>query len=168
VSYPYKGGEDSFSGIPQMALRHAEKVAKALRNDGGGELRDSLVHLFLSGHTHCRYPGEPRAGTPVTSIGQSGLAPEQLQLVAGPLMFNKAQVRGKSTDDLLLESRTVKGFTDTTLDHLSCQADVLRFLADETKPGELIVDRIQIGGSAGTEYRLISGTEQRYVFHYCD
>jgi 3',5'-cyclic AMP phosphodiesterase CpdA len=154
--------------IPTMALKSGERWAAILRNDKSDPPGiGPLANLFLSGHTHESYPAGllPKDAS---EIYQGMLDRTQLQLVGGSLMLN----RGFSS--LLhdskarhLEDRARRHFTPALVDRRNCQAQILRFFADSSKPYRLVMQRIPIHSPDGTEYFAAVDESCQVTVSYC-
>jgi hypothetical protein len=166
IVFPYDKSERRKGMFSVMALRSSNAITSLLNARDGNKV--PMVNLFLSGHTHCRYPGQLLETVAVTQFEQHPLAPEQLQLVAGPLMYNTLLESENFNRGLQREWRAVDKFSGAMLDHATSQADLLRFLADPDQPGLLVLDRWQIAAPMGTEYIVIDDTRQRIIFRYDD
>jgi hypothetical protein len=144
-----------------MRLSDEEHVARTLRNDGG-QLQGlgPWVHLILSGHTHRCHPAPEILGD-VSDIKQRWLAPDQLQLVGGPLMLNKHSL---STRTPARETRTCEGFDPATVDARHCQAQILLFYAtpDRSSIDLVRVTVCSVDGGQSYEPAEVDGV----VMHY--
>lgn len=141
--------------VPSMKLLQAARWVRELRNDRDIPRRlGSLAHLFLSGHTHIAYPAGDLPKN-VTDIHQGLLAPNQLQLVGGPLMLNKSEKAANTSNKPPPAQSTRKKprYSLGAVDASNCQAQVLRFFADTEQPGQLVMFRIPVWSEDGSEYR---------------
>jgi hypothetical protein len=144
--------------VVTMGLKGADACVRGLRNDRG-DPKDlgPLAHLFLSGHTHIAYPaGELRENA--SEIYQGLLGCNQLQLVGGSLMLNKALsavTGGGSASPAIASapaSASAPGFSISQTDTRNCQAQILRFYSDTDNRGQLLMYRIPIWSEDGSKY----------------
>lgn len=157
LAFPWDNSESRAYGLaPQMRLLNDEAHARRLRNDnddpkGAG----SLAHLFLSGHTHASHPAPGALEGDVVDIFQGLLGRDQLQLVGGPLMLNRSRTHDQPRDAKPAPTeRDAELFKPASVLNYNCQAQILRFLASETRPGILQLVRIPVFSVDGSHYEV--------------
>jgi hypothetical protein len=159
LAYPYTFKQRHF---PAMVLVDADRWTRELRNDpnvppGIGP----LAHLFLGGHTHVAYPADPLPGND-SDIHQGLLLAHQVQLVAGPLMLNQSAkaARAQAQGATFIDEANRKNYYPTTTNAHTCQAQILQFFADTTKPGLLKLFRVPIYSfDGGASYEPAAASE---------
>jgi hypothetical protein len=138
--------------VVSMGLQGADRCIKELRN-----VRDeprnlgSLVHLFLSGHTHIAYPAGELCDS-ASEIYEGLLGPNQLQLVGGSLMLNKDLPSASGESLASTTSAKVKGYSIRAQDPRNCQAQILQIYSDTNLPGQLVMYRIPVWSEDGSKY----------------
>jgi hypothetical protein len=149
IAFPY---DNPLPFVVAMGLKGADVCVRELRNERNDPKNlGPLAHLFLSGHTHIAYPaGELRANA--SDIYQGLLAPNQLQLVGGPLMLNKALPAAKGGVAAASPAPEVAGFSIRETDSRNCQAQILQFFSDTDNPGQLVMYRIPVWSEDGSKY----------------
>jgi calcineurin-like phosphoesterase family protein len=139
--------------VVSMGLKGADACVRELRNDRNDPAKlGPLAHLFLSGHTHIAYPAGKLCPN-ASEIYQGLLAANQLQLVGGSLMLNKASSAAKGGAAAGPSSVQVPKFSIDERDSRNCQAQILQIFSDQDNSGQLVMYRIPIWSEDGSKYR---------------